>query len=174
MDELRKHTQLPRGLSDSTAAQIALAAFLGASDDTVQLFFEDPLRSVHYPRVLHYVEQIKDTDSVPALLADVLPLCSATDLTFKRSHTANLSEIARLAATAPQSVRPVNSIAQREALLWLSVAVCSRLPRCIDCMQCLLTRMPAAFTAHLFEAVECAQQMEQEEVQLILETVTAL
>ena len=76
MEQLRRDTQVPLGLSDRAVAECVLAALLRAGDDTIDIIFEHPIRGVTWPRILQYVEGVRETEAVSNLLRDVLPLCA--------------------------------------------------------------------------------------------------
>lgn len=177
MEEVRAAARIPRGVSQTTVAHVVLAALLQASPESFELFFDSPLSAVHYPRVRRHVDALRETLAVSGVVTEVLPLCAAerfaVDVRVVEESEA-LREVGQLAGRLPGSVRPVAPEAERTALLWLSVAVCTRLPHCVDCLQMLLTRMPAAFTAAVTEAAECAEPYEEEVVRATLAAVTGL
>ena len=175
MNQLRSDTQVHLGLSDRAVAECVLAALLRAGDDTIDILFEHPIRGVTWPRILLYVEGVRETEAVSNLLRDVLPLCATASTLLDPEAYERLPEleaIRALANTAPQSVRPVSDTAVRETLLWLSVAVCVRLPACIECMHQLVTRVPASFGTNLFDALNCADPLSTEAIECIMQAVT--
>lgn len=115
-----------------------------------------------------HVKRVRGSDDVCKFVTDVIPLCAHKYFSAKANldETSQVvQEINHLVATVPASVRPVNPLAHRAALLWLGVAVCSRPPQCVDCLRLLLSRMPAAFTAAVTEAAECATSLDHDVVQ---------